>query len=118
MSINISGLTPLRIPEFAISKTDESLKAPVSEDFVSKLFEEHRAKVGALKADNSPENLWGEIIVGGQTVAQIYKSGSTAYSGNARLNINTDASLDDIAKQLVKQIGGHLQLAQGRRNDI
>lgn len=76
-----------------------------------------RAKLATLKSDDAPENVWGKIVVAGRTVAEIYKGGSVAYYGEGSLAINTDAPLDDIARQLMKWIGGSLQAGPAYEND-
>jgi hypothetical protein len=56
--------------------------------------------------------LWGEIIVDGQSVAQIYRSGVISWDARYhQLPAHASASPSGIADQILRQIGGTLVLA-------
>ena len=61
-------------------------------------------------ADNDPENLWGQIVINGETVAQIFKSGLTVTKPGFELPFDAYMqSAHERASQFLKQYGGSLE---------
>ncbi len=58
---------------------------------------------------NAAEDRWGEVVVGGESVARIYSTGFVARMTTAQFTFDPAGSPEDIANEILKQIGGDLQ---------
>ena len=70
-------------------------------------------------ADNDPENLWGEVVIGGETVAQIFKSGLVVSKQGFELPYDAYAqSAEERASQFLNSSEVPSSLARHRRHII
>lgn len=58
---------------------------------------------------NASENLWGEIVNGGNIIAKIYKNGCVETEHN-NLIVNPTSSASERAEEIIRQFGGKLVL--------
>lgn len=67
-----------------------------------------------LAADNAktPDAVWGEVVSGGRVIAKVYETGGFAYYGSGEVNIDTNVSAEETARQLMSLYGGRLQRVQ------
>lgn len=88
--------------------TAEEIAKSKAQDEASRIANDPNAFVGP--ADNDPENLWGEVVIGGETVAQIFKSGLVVSKQGYDLPYDAyTQSAEERAAQFLKQYGGSLE---------
>jgi hypothetical protein len=96
----------------------ESMRAMTPEEIARSKKQDEASRIGndpsapAIAADNDPGNLWGEVIIGGETVAQIFKSGLVVSKQGYDLPVDDFMqSAGERASQFLKQYGGSLEPA-------